>query len=259
MAATVVVAVALPAELVWVRRDASARDFGPLPRGVFQPYRSSMTRCRVVRGAISALTVAAIVASCGGSDSGGDDAALGTAETATESDASTEATTETDAPESSDAAESSDAGDESAGETQNCDAIFSTAEMEEFFAEPVELTEETNDDLGQLVCTWESIEDPDDLEDLAFQLLVLQFYSGSPIEASAFFDPTMLESVTTIEDIGDLAYTSGSAGMDYYFVDEPVGGSLSYMETDMGNTDAPPLHTSEDVEELFRTYHDRVT
>ncbi len=68
------------------------------------------------------------------------------------------------------------------------------------------------------------MEDPDDLEDLASQSLLVQFYSGSPIEASAFFDPSIYDSVTTIEGIGDLAYTSGSAGMDYSFVDEPVGG-----------------------------------
>jgi hypothetical protein len=221
-----------------------------------------MTRCRVARGAISALTVAAIVASCGGSDSGGDDAAPGTAETATESDASTQATTVTDAPSSSDAAESGDEADEPAdtsGSTTNCDAIFSTAEVEEFFAEPVTLTEETDDSLGQLVCTWDSIEDPDDLEDLASQTLLVQFYSGSPIEASAFFDPTMLDSVTTIEGIGDLAYTSWSAGMDYSFVDEPVGGTLSYIAFDMGGAEAQPLHTPQDVEQLFRTFHDRVT
>jgi len=133
------------------------------------------------------------------------------------------------------------------------------AEMEEFFAEPVESTEETNDSLGQLVCTWESIEDPDDMEDLAFKVLTVQFYSGSPVEAAAFFDPSIFESVTTIEGIGDLAYTADSLGPSFYFVDEPVGGSMSYSEVDMGDTDAPKLHTAADVEELFRTFHDRVT
>jgi hypothetical protein len=215
-----------------------------------------MSRCRVGRGVVLTLAVAAIIASCGGSDSGGENdaaSATGDAETTASTAASEPADSGADVvpDESSDEAADSDS-------TTNCDAIFSMAEMEEFFAEPVELTEETDETLGQLLCTWESIEDPDDLEDLAFQILTVQFYSGSPIEASAFFDPTMFESVTTIEGIGDLAYTSGSAGMDYYFVDEPVGGTLSYMETDMGNTDAPPLHTPEDVEELFRTFHERL-
>ncbi len=121
------------------------------------------------------------------------------------------------------------------------------------------MTEETNDSLGQLVCTWESIEDPDDLEDLASKVLTVQFYSGSPVEATMFFDPSIFESVTTIEGIGDLAYTSDTMGDDYYFVDDPVGGTLAYFELDMGNTDAPKLHTADDVEQLFRTFHDRVT
>ena len=111
--------------------------------------------------------------------------------------------------------ESSDeSSDESAdsGSTAECDAIFSMAEMEEFFAEPVTLTEETDDSIGQLVCTWESIEDPDNLDDLASQAILVQFYSGSPIEASAFFDPTMFDSVTTIDGIGDLAYTPARQG-----------------------------------------------
>lgn len=225
-----------------------------------------MSWCRVARGVVLTLAVAGIVASCGGSDSGGENGAA-------PATADTDANAPTDTPAAADSAadeESSDEASESSDESSNessdgggatpeCDAIFSMAEMEEFFAEPVELTEETNDSLGQLVCTWESIEDPDNIDDLAFQLLMVQFYSGSPIEASSFFDPSVLGSVTTIDDIGDLAYVSDSTGMDYYFVDEPVGGSLSYMETNMGDADAQPLHTSDDVEQLFRTFHDRVT
>jgi len=219
-----------------------------------------VTRCRVARGAIGALAVAAIVASCGSSDSGGNDAAPGSAATATESDTSADAATVTEASPSTDAA-TTDAGEsaDSGGATESCDAIFSMAEVEAFFAEPAALTEDTNDSLGQLVCTWESIEDPNDSEDLAFKTLIVQFYSGSPIDASAFFDPSIFESVTTIEGIGDLAYTADDLGPSYYFVDEPVGGSLSYSEVDMGNPDAPKLHTQDDVEQLFRTFHDRVT
>ena len=167
-----------------------------------------------------------------------------------------DAVTVTDAPASSDTA---DASPDTGGATPNCDAIFSMAEMEDFFAEPVALTEETNDSLGQLVCTWESIEDPDDMEDLASKVLTLQFYSGSPVEAAMFFDPSIFESVTTIEGVGDLAYSPDGLGPDFYFVDDPVGGSLAYFELDMGNTDAPKLHTADDVEQLFRTFHDRVT
>jgi hypothetical protein len=227
-----------------------------------------MNRRRVRWGVVAGLIAAAVLASCGGGD--GDE---GAAQEADSAEVSTDATaTEADGAAETDAADPTDTtavattvaedepSDEPAGdETPNCDAIFSMSEMEEFFAEPVALTEETNDSLGQLVCTWESIEDPDDPEDMAFKILVLQFYSGDPIGAASFFDPSIYESVTTIEGIGDLAYTSDELGMTFNFVDEPVGGSLSYTELDMGDVDAPKLHTSADVEQLFRTFHDRVT
>jgi hypothetical protein len=217
-----------------------------------------MNRRRVARGVVLTLTFAAIIASCGGSDSGGED---GAAPVITDTDATS--STEVAAPDATASeVEEDDAADESSDNgaaTPACDAIFSMAEMEEFLAEPVELTEETNDSIGQLVCTWESIEDPDDLEDLGFKLLVVQFYSGDPIPAANFFDPDVYESVTTIDGVGDLAFSSGTNGTDFAFVDEPVSGSLSYTEVDMGDADAEPLHTSADVEQLFRTFHERVT
>jgi len=217
-----------------------------------------MTRCGVARNAIWALAVAAIVASCGGSDGGGSDggdAALDAAETATDSGGSSEPATVTDEFSSGDAA---DEDSDARAETANCDAIFSMAEIETFFAEPAELTEETDDRLGQLMCTWGTIEDSEELEDLGFKLLVVQFHSGDPIPAANFFDPTLFETVTTIEGIGDLAYTADSLGPSFFFVDEPVGGALSYTEMAMGS-DAPQLNTADDVEQLFRTFHDRVT
>lgn len=213
-----------------------------------------MSRCRVRKRVVSILTSAVIVVSCGGGDDDGGsaDATPATPESAADADAS------------SDDATADGSGEESAsgngpGSSVDCDTIFSMAEMEEFFAEPVEVTQETNDSLGQLVCTWETIEDPDDLEDLAFKLLVVQYYSGSPVPADAFFDPDIYESVTTIEGVGDLAFSAGTLGTDYFFVDEPVGGSLSYTEIDMGDVDAPKLHPPADVEQLFRTFHARVT
>jgi len=217
-----------------------------------------MTRCGVARNAIWALAVAAIVASCGGSDGGGSDggdAALDSAEAATDSGGSSEPATVTDESSSGDAA---DEDSDARGETPNCDAIFSLAEIETFFAEPAELTEETDDSPGLLMCTWASIEDSEELEDLGFKTLVVQFYSGGPIPATKLFDPTLFETVNTIEGIGDLAYTADSLGPSFFFVDEPAGGALSYTEKAMGS-DAPQLNTADDVEQLFRTFHDRVT
>ena len=204
-----------------------------------------------------------MVASCGGSDSGGDSATLGSAATTTAtggegttgSDEPADVSTVTDAPASGDEADDSP---DASGEAPNCEAIFSPAEIEEFFAEPAELTEETDANLGQLLCTWGTIEDSEELEDLGFKTLVVLFYSGDPIPAASFFDPTIYDTVTTIDGIGDLAYATDSLGPAFFFVDEPVGGSLSYTEMDMG-TDEPQLRTADDVEQLFRTFHERVT
>ena len=203
-----------------------------------------------------------MVASCGGSDGGGDGAAPGPAATtasgadaATESDASADVSTVTEAPPSGDDAD--DAPDVT-GDTPNCEAIFPLAEIEEFFAEPAELAEQTDDSLGQLLCTWATIENSEDLEDLGFKTLVVQLYSGDPIPAASFFDPTIYDTVTTIDGVGDLAYATDSLGPAFFFVDKPVGGTLSYTEMDVG-TDEPQLRTADDVEQLFRTFHDRVT
>jgi hypothetical protein len=222
-----------------------------------------MRRHHIGSGIVSTMILAAVIASCGGSDS--DD---GTAQEDDVTDDASEISVAEDAsdPETSSStdgeagADDGSSEDSTSGDTQNCDAIFSMAEIEEFFAEPVALTEEVDDSIGQLVCAWESIEDPDDMEDLAFKTLFVQVYSGSPIDAEMFIDPSIYDSVTMIEGIGDLAYsTSEVLGTDYFFYDDPVGGSLSYSEVDMGDVDAPKSHTLEDVEELFRTFHDRVT
>ncbi len=182
------------------------------------------------------------------------------ATSAAESTETTDAAEPTDddadtAPDESE--ESSDSS--SGGDTTNCDAIFSMAEIEEFFGEPAELTEETDDSLGRLLCNWESIEDPDDLDDLAFTVLTVQLYSGDPIDASAFVDPSIFETVTTIDGIGDLAFSTDELGLTFAFVDDPLSGVLTYTEADMGDTDAPDLRTADDVEQLFRTFHERVT
>ena len=121
------------------------------------------------------------------------------------------------------------------------------------------MTEDTTDSLGQLVCTWETIEDPESTEDFAYQLLIVQLYTGVGIPASSFFDPSFFETPVTIDGVGDLAYSNREDGRDFYFVDEPVGGSLSYVEADLGDFDAPKLHSRADIEQLFRTFHDRVT
>ncbi len=133
------------------------------------------------------------------------------------------------------------------------------AEIEELFAEPAMVTHETDDRFGLLMCTWETIEDPEATEDFAYKLLIIQLYAGAEIPASSFFDPSIHEAAVMIDGIGDLAYSSSADASDFNFVDGSVGGSLTYVEADLGDFDAPKLRSRDDIEQLFRTFHDRVT
>ena len=139
-----------------------------------------------------------------------------------------------------------------------CSDIFSDDEIEEFFTEPAELTE--NDVVtGVLQCTWETIEDADDLEDLALQTIWVQFYSGPTIDASTVFNQTTFEPVATITDVGDEAWVSEAGGVakQYIFIDGDTAGMLMYQEINMGGSD--DVHSDGDAEVLFRTFHDRVS
>ena len=215
-------------------------------------------------GTIILATV--LVVSCGGDDDSSAPDTSGSAEptsvpTATAASQSTDPVDATTASAPATSASEPDVADDTGSSSglPNCDDIFSIAEVEELFAEPATLTENTDDSLGQLVCDWETIEDRNDVTDTGFKLLQVQVYSGSPISASMFFDPSIFEEAVMIDGIGDLAYSSDDLGTSFYFVDEPIGGSLSYTELDMGDLDAPHLRSRADIEALFRTFHDRVT
>lgn len=196
-----------------------------------------------------------------GDASDGDADAGDTGDTGDESDDGT--TDAGDAPDEAGDNDDGDDGDDGAGDAAGsdltCDDIFTMTEMEEWFGEPVELTEETTASIGQLLCTWETIEDLDDLEDLAVSLLLAQVFSGDPVPAASFVDPDIFDDVTMIDGVGDLAFVTGTDGGSYYVLDEPVAGVLSFTEINMGDADAEPMHTAAELDELFRLFHLRIT
>lgn len=216
------------------------------------------------------MALALIVGACGGDD----DADTGTGREATASDgstsdASTEATPSDDNTAGPDVSEdeSADAGDSDASAAdvadgsgdpaERCLAIFPTSEVEAFVAEPVQLEADANASLGQLLCTWSTIDEAED--DLTSTVLTVQVFSGDPIPASSFIDPDVFDEVTMIDGVGELAFSEDSFGTSFYFLDDPVAGSLAYSEFDLGTPDAPKRHGYDDVEALFRSFHDRVT
>lgn len=173
----------------------------------------------------------------------------------------TETDTETDTDSDSDADRTDDdtGTDGPSGGDLTCDDIFSLTEMDEWFGEPAEMTEETTESIGQLVCTWQTIEDPDDVDDLAVALVIAQVYSGDPVPAENFIDPDIFDDVTMLDGFGDVAFVTDEIGDGFYFYDDPVAGTLSFADMNLGDPDAPELHTFDKRQELFRTFHERVT
>ena len=148
------------------------------------------------------------VAGCGGSDDavpadqqpGGSEATDSGNESATTDDTEVAGT---DGGPGSTETSGDDTGGGSNGDL-TCDEIFTQAEIEEFFGEPAQLSEETTDSIGQLVCDWETIEDPDNLDDLAASIVLAQVFSGDPVPAENFIDPDFFDDVTMLEGFGDV-------------------------------------------------------
>ena len=221
----------------------------------------------------------ALTAGCGGDDDASTDnssdagvtvAATATAETsATSSDAAsadTAAPSDTTEPAETPASTApADTGDTAGGvdlfgisdATQRCQAIFPDGEIDSLFGEPWALDASVNDSLGQTVCSWSTTDEAAD--DLLSAVLTVQVYSGDPIPAANFIDPDIFDEVTMLDGFGQLAFVENTFGNNYYFLDEPIAGSLSYSEIDFENPGSEPRVTDDQELELFRTFHDRVT
>jgi hypothetical protein len=141
---------------------------------------------------------------------------------------------------------------------RTCDGIFSLVEIEVLLGEPAALSEETDESLGQLVCTWETVEDPENVDDVAFGLVIAQVYDGSPIDGGNFVDPSFWPDRVEIDGVGDQAFATDAGMTDFQFVDGQVAGTLSYTFADFGDVEATPPATPEQLEVAFRTMHERV-
>lgn len=163
----------------------------------------------------------------------------------------------------SDGAEPQPTGDaasdaEDRPDARTCDGIFSMAEIEVLLGEPATLSESTDDSLGQLLCTWETIEDPENLDDVAFGLVIAQVYGGGPIDGTNFVDPSFWPDLVEIDGVGDLAFATDAGRTDFQFVDGQVAGTFNYTFADLGNLEATPPASPDQLEAAFRTMHERV-
>lgn len=156
--------------------------------------------------------------------------------------------------------------DEGDGETAtavNCDELLSIDEVQGVFGEPAVLEETdeltSNEDLGQTTCTWSTVEDEDDIEDLASQLIVLQYYDGSTMSGANFYDPEVQYPDSEPLDIGDEGFVSTSGGVDIGFVKDDTSGFVSYSAIDLSGG-APDAAAKKDaVIDLARKFEERVS
>jgi hypothetical protein len=84
-------------------------------------------------------------------------------------------------------------------------------------------------------------------------------FSGDPVPAENFIDPDIFEEVTMLEGFGDVAFFTGEVGQGGYFFDDPVAGTLTFADINLGDADAPALHTAAELKALFGDFHGRVT
>jgi hypothetical protein len=139
-----------------------------------------------------------------------------------------------------------------------CATLVTLDEAAALFGEPAMFDAEASQDLSGLgagTCVYSSIEDENNLEDMTSLLLQVQVYRGAE-----FYQPDVVApDAEPIEGIGDNAYVSQQLGVSTGFVDGDLVGFVTYSVIDLSG-EAPTASTRQDqVIELLRLVHDRLT
>lgn len=166
------------------------------------------------------------------------------------------------------AASEGTSGDGGGGEAEaasiDCDEVLTVAEVEALFGEPATLEEadpiSNSEELGQTTCTWTTIEDEANTDDLASQLLVLQYYDGSTMSGANFYDPEVQYPEAESLDLGEDGFVHVSSGsVDVGFLDGETSGFLSWTAIDLSG-DAPDAASKKDtVVGLAQSFHEQVS
>ena len=205
----------------------------------------------MVRAGVLILVGALILGACGGGSD--NDAATTVSDSPTATSAGNDAVTTTEPDEDSDVLATGSAAD-------RCDALFTTSEMTDLFDEEAILDEATTEEsIGQLLCVWSSIEDPNDATDLSYDLLILQLYDGDPIPGENFFDPSFYPDARLLDGIGDQALLDVTAPniLGGHFLDGLVYGTINYSEADPDRTGGPEGISEAQAIDLLTTFHER--
>lgn len=164
----------------------------------------------------------------------------------------------------SDTDDGGDAGEEGKSSGAfDCTEMFTTEQVEALFGEPAVLEEEdslsNNDAIGQTTCTWSTVEDESNVDDVAVQLLLLQYYSGDPVSGTSFYDPEVQHPGSEPLDIGDEGFIDTEGGIDIGFVEGDSAGFLSWSSIDLGSeTPVDPATKKDQVIALAREFQEKV-
>lgn len=138
-----------------------------------------------------------------------------------------------------------------------CEDLITVDEAAELFGEPAMLDIEASSGLtaGTGSCVFSSIEDPEDLEDLTSYLLQVQVY-----QSASYFAPEMIDpDAEHIEGIGNDAYVSEQLGVSTAFVDGDLVAFVTYSIIDLSGTGPDSWAQKDQVVDLLRLVHDRLT
>jgi hypothetical protein len=144
----------------------------------------------------------------------------------------------------------------------NCEDLLAQTEVEGLFGEPAVLEESdsmsNNAELGQTTCTWSTDEDVENTDDLSSQLVIVQYYDGSTMSGTNFYDPELQYPDAEPLDLGDEAFIDTEGGIDIGFVEGDKAGFLTWTVIDMGGGEQDQLAKKDAVINLARFFHDQV-
>lgn len=186
---------------------------------------------------------------CSSDDDGGDAANDTTASNDTTAD-------------DSDKGDDSGEGDEEATSEMDCTKVLTLPEVEELFGEPAVLEDRdaatNNEQVGQVTCTWSTVEDEANTEDLASQSLMLQRYTGGgSTSGKNFYDPEVQFPNAEPLDIGDEGVIDTEGGFDIAFLEGDTSVFLSWITFDLSGAEPDRAAKKDTMIDLARTVHDR--
>jgi len=139
----------------------------------------------------------------------------------------------------------------------SCATLVTLDEAEALFGEPAVIDPEMSREIagvGAGVCVYSSIEDPNNLQDVTSHLLQVMVYQGA-----VYYSPDMYGETQPVEGIGDEAFVSEQLGVSTGFRDGELVGFVTYSVVDLSGTGPNAADRQDQVIDLLRLVHDRLT